>query len=410
MAGWRDNLLDGALDGVPFEYRTVENEFGRRVEVHEFPGRDDPFTDDLGRAARFFTIEAFVIGENYANFRDQLIEVIEKPGDKVFTHPYRGDFGVKINGRARMTESDTEGRFAKFTIPLVESGMAFPAIQLLTPPTIGLLIPDFLGKVPKTKFNLLRAIGAVLKSIIAGLNKASSLLRKINGKIASALNLVDSLSGAIDAFTAALTTLINTPQALLNEMVQLMNSVMGLINTLTDLVPVLDVSVPEPDRVRLTLEVIEELFLFESVAEAIPTPTPQSAQEVEAHAVITKVFKVAALASGTGALSQLTLTSSTQAKTVIANLADKYDAMLSETFEPEIMESLIALKAGMVQHFSQAAQDLPEVRTVRISYPEPALVLAYRESTSDVDFIRRNKIRHPAFVPAGVDLEVLPDA
>jgi prophage DNA circulation protein len=410
---WRDNLIDGALDGVPFEYRVVRNRFGRRTEVHEFPFRDDPFTEDLGKSARRFVIEAFVIGDNYASARDQLIQVCEAPGDKVFTHPYRGVFGVKVDGECEMIESDREGGMAVFTIPLVEAGLAFPAIQLLTLPNIGFLVPDFLGKLPNTRFSLLAAIGAVLQSIINGLNKASALLRKINGKIAGVLNLVDSLSGAIDSFTAALTTLINTPQALLNELVQLANSVMGLINTVVDLVPVLDITVPEPDFIGLTLEVIEDAFAFESVADAVPTPTPQSEQEAEGHATLTKVFKAATLASGTQVLASLTLDSSDQAKKVIENLDAKYDALLTEDFEPSIVESLIALKAGMVQHFSLASQSLPDIRTLRLGYPEPALVTSYRlysTSTLDVDIIRRNGISNPAFVPANIDLEVLSDA
>jgi prophage DNA circulation protein len=407
---WRDNLLDAAIDGVPFLYEEVENSFGRRTSVHEFPDRNDPFTDDLGKAARKFTIRAFLIGENYAENRDSLIEVLEAAGDKVFTHPYRGDFGVKVDGLCRMSERHDQGRYCEFTIPLVEAGLAFPTIQLLTLPNIGFIVPDLNGKIPNTKFSLLGAIGAVLKSIIAGLNKAASLLRKINGKIASALNLVDSLSGAIDAFVDALDTLIGAPFALLNELTQLANSVMGLIDTFVDLVPNLDVDVPEPDFPKLTLEVLEEMFSFETEAEAIPTPTPQSEQEVEGHAVITKVFKAASLAAGTEQLAKLELDSAEQAKDIMTNLSDKFDFMLSQDFEPEIMESMIALKGAMVEHFSKQAASLPSVTTTRINYPEPALTLSYRlygDSTLDADIVKRNKIRHPTFVPAGVDLEVL---
>ena len=407
---WRDNLLDGALDGVPFEYEEVDNRFGRRTTVHEFPDREDPFTDDHGKKARRFSIRAFLVGENYSSTRDALIEVCEAAGDKVFTHPYRGDFGVKIDGECNYKERSDQGRYCEFTIPLVEAGLAFPQIQLLTLPNIGFIVPSLNAKIPNTRFSLLGAIGAVLKSIIAGLNKAAAALRKVNGKIAGALNLVDSLSGAIDAFVDALDTLIATPGALLNELTQLCNSIMGLIDTFVDLVPTLDVTVEEPDFPALTLEVLEEMFGFVTVAEAIPTPTPQSEQEIEGHAVITKVFQTASLAAGTEQLAKLTLDSSEQAKSIMTNLADKFDLMLVQDFEPDIMESLTALKGAMVEHFSKQAATLPSVTTERINYPEPALTVSYRlygQAELDTDIIKRNRIRHPTFVPAGVDLEVL---
>lgn len=406
---WRDNLLEGALDDAPFLYEVVTNHFGRRTSVHEYPDRDAPYTDDFGRSARKFTIRAFVIGENYANARDALIEVCEAPGDKEFAHPYRGVFGVKVTGECSMTERTNRGRYAEFSIPLVEAGLALPSINILTLPNIGLLVPDLLGKLPDTKFNLLAAIGAVLSSIIGGMNKAASALRKVNGKIAGALGLVDSLSGAIDAFASELGTLIATPGAMLAELVQLCNSVVALVGTFVELVPT-GTTVPTPDFVGVALDVLEDLFSFESLATTIPTPTPQSIQEVAAHLALTDVFKASALGASTGQLSTFSLASADQAKSIQTNLSDKFEAMQVSSLEPEAMESLAALKDGMIHHFSTQARILPRVTTVTNSYTDTALTLAYRlhkNSSLDEDIIRRNGIRHPTFLPALTPLEVL---
>lgn len=410
---WRDNLIDGLLDGVPFEYRSVSASLGRRTEVTEFPGRDDPFTEDMGRLARRFTIEAFVIGDNYMSFRDALIEVIEAPGDKVFSNPYRGDFGVKVDGECRLVEKDTEGGMAKFTIPLVEAGTATPNVALLTVPTLGLLVPDLQAKLPSTKFNLLNAIGAVLQSITNALNAATGKMLAINGKIAGALNLVDNLSAALDGFAASIGTLLNTPQALLSELTQLANSVLNLVNTFRRDDPTLDITQPLPPLVDIAMAATEDFFGFGAIPDGIPTPTPQSVQEQEGVAAINRTFRAAGVSAGISVVSQLPLDSAQQARDIADNFREKLDTLIDLDFEPIIQESLLALKAGMVEHFAREAQQLPSITTTKVFYAEPALVMAYRlykQSTLDEDIIARNGLRHPAFIPAGADIEILSSA
>lgn len=65
-----------------------------------------------------------------------------------------------------------------------------------------------------------------------------------------------------------------------------------------------------------------------------------------------------------------------------------------------------------IQHMMSTAQNLPTARAVHLTGTEPALVALYRH-TGDVlnldRFIRRNGIRHPAFVTGGVDVEIIND-
>ncbi|WP_171555545.1 DNA circularization N-terminal domain-containing protein, partial [Shigella sonnei] len=70
---WRDNLYDASFRGVPFSVESDEGSFGRRVQVHEYPNRDKPYTEDLGRATRRLTINAYLVGDDYAEQRDRLI-------------------------------------------------------------------------------------------------------------------------------------------------------------------------------------------------------------------------------------------------------------------------------------------------------------------------------------------------
>ena len=409
--GWRDNLLEASLDGVPFLYRSVTTSVGRRTVEHEFAGRDDPFAEDMGRHADHHKIQAFVLGENYATARDDLMGVIRAGGDHSFSHPYLGLFTVKILGRVDITESDSEGRMARFDITMVESGFAFPLIAIDTVAALGYAADAVLEKLStKTKFNLLKAIGAVLNSIANGLNAAASAMRKLNGKISAGLGKIDNITSAIKAFQSEMLTLMNSPQALMNKLTALSTAAFSLIKEFTPPVPGEGERELFVDLVGLTMASTQSLFDFATDGNAIPTPTEQSVIERQGHAAIQDTMRAAAVVNGAVTLGALTLESGEQAAAASQSLTDKCETLMATGFDSEVIEALAGLKSAVVKHFTQAAASLPRTAAHAPSYTGPALAIAsvvYGSGEGAEDLIRRNKIRHPAFVAAGVSLEVL---
>ncbi|MEE9357463.1 DNA circularization protein [Candidatus Vondammii sp. HM_W22] len=118
---WRDNLRQGKFRDAEFVIETDGMSFGRRNELHEYPLRDKPYVEDLGRKAREHNVECFVIGPDYMTARDALIEALEKPGAGTLVHPFMGTLRVAVRN-ARKRESTRDGGMAKFTITFVESG------------------------------------------------------------------------------------------------------------------------------------------------------------------------------------------------------------------------------------------------------------------------------------------------
>lgn len=412
---WTDNLLEASLDGVIFLYEEVETEIGRRTEVHEFAGRDEPFAEDLGRAAERWTIRAFIIGENYATIRDMLMDVIRRGGDHDFQHPYQGIFTVKVEGRVKVTESDQEGRMARFDITLVESGLAFPLVTKDSAAKINFIAEDASEKLStKTKFSLLKAIGAVLKSVANGLGAASSAIRKVNGKISAQLNLIDNITASINEFEEELESLLNSPQALMNKLNALVTAAVNLVQEfILDKIPRIEIDVAEPDFPSIVLDVLlGELGNFESEGSVIPTPTEQAAIEVEAHLQLSNTVKASTLIACTNNLAMLELDSADSANAILQVLVEKFEAILVQDLDPEVIESLSALKAAAVEHFTATAAQLPSITTYVPPYTAPALLIAYElygDASRDADIIKRNKIRHPVFVAGGIELEVLSD-
>ena len=129
--GWREEqrrvahpngmAVGASFRGVPFRTTDSDTGVGRRNEVHEYPMRDLPYADDLGRA-REFQVNGYVVGENYLQERDALIEALEAYGPGELIHPKYGMLNVVVLGRVSIRESHTEGGIARFAITFAEAG------------------------------------------------------------------------------------------------------------------------------------------------------------------------------------------------------------------------------------------------------------------------------------------------
>ncbi|MFB8828727.1 DNA circularization N-terminal domain-containing protein [Azotobacter sp. CWF10] len=82
-----------------------------------------PYTEDLGRRAREFTITGYLVGENYHLERDTLIEVCETPRPGLLVHPYRGELTVVCRGLA-VNETSQNGGLCRVSIAFLEAGEA----------------------------------------------------------------------------------------------------------------------------------------------------------------------------------------------------------------------------------------------------------------------------------------------
>ena len=130
---WIDKLQDASLRGIPFKVEEDEATFGRRVQVHEYPNRDKPWAEDLGRATRRFSIQAYLIGDDFFEQRNRLIEAIEKPGACTLVHPFYGEMTITVDDAVRISHSLSEGRMCRVSFSFIEAGeLSFPTAGLAT--------------------------------------------------------------------------------------------------------------------------------------------------------------------------------------------------------------------------------------------------------------------------------------
>ena len=120
---WTDKLFPGSFRGVPFLTQGHDlPSAGRRVQTHEYPGGEIPWSEDLGKRAGQWRIQCHVLGPDWDVQRDALVAAANRPGPGTLVHPYLGTLQVHCR-QCEVTETSDEGRMARLQLLFVESGV-----------------------------------------------------------------------------------------------------------------------------------------------------------------------------------------------------------------------------------------------------------------------------------------------
>lgn len=121
-------LYEASFRGVPFHVTKIDLKVGRRTVTHEYPQRDKPYVEDIGRATRKLTFTAFVVGDDYIEQVEKLIKAVETEGPGTLVHPHLGEMKCCLEQVSTITFTDAT-RTATVVLNAVESGdLEFPAI------------------------------------------------------------------------------------------------------------------------------------------------------------------------------------------------------------------------------------------------------------------------------------------
>jgi prophage DNA circulation protein len=184
--GWKERFRQGSFRGVPFYIDAADSDFGRRLVTHEFPQQEKPFIEDLGRKARKFVVECYVLGNEYLAARDLLLLALEKKGPGPLVHPYFGRIEANVEG-VKVRDSSTETRIARFQITFVESGeTVLPAV---TSDTVAVVKAAALSSKDRVKAAFAKVYDfaglpyAQTQSVLVALQSASDAIRDAQGAV-----------------------------------------------------------------------------------------------------------------------------------------------------------------------------------------------------------------------------------
>jgi prophage DNA circulation protein len=130
---WRDELLPATFAGQQFHVDSSSRENGQRVVVHEFPKKDLPYAELMGRRAIEFTVRGYCIAypfdsglplymRDYRIARDNLMNALETGQAATLQLPTLAPM-VVVCPRYRLSEEARFGGFCTFDMTFVELGV-----------------------------------------------------------------------------------------------------------------------------------------------------------------------------------------------------------------------------------------------------------------------------------------------
>lgn len=379
---WRDDFSDtGKFRGVPFFVRTHSVEGGRRNVRNEYPLRDLPSVQDLGRKARTWQVELYVIGPDYHLARDQLTDALEAGGAGELVHPWHGTLRVNVDSY-RLEESTERGGTARFSVTFVESG------EVLEPRAVQDTRNATAAAVAACEIVMAAEVAASLNTdgmpAWADEGLREKLLRGIaglRGEWADALeNVRDAAAIAEKSFGAA------------RGIAAQARSGFGLVALV--------------NRVRA---------LGDLISPDVAT-TPTMARLAQNQAVVARTVRVALIAAAAGQSATLSYSSQQEARamrTAITLLINEEFERVDAAGKPvsgPLYVALVEVRSSVAKDMAVRGLRLPEITQYTPAATLPALVIAqrlYGDASRAAEIVQRNRIADPGFVPGGVALEVL---
>ena len=141
-SAWRARMLPASFNGARFHCESNARESGRRIVEHQFPKKDLPYAEDMGRSAREFTVRGYCIvfpfdtGDglrtiDYTVVRDSLIAALEAEGPGTLQLPTQPSQQV-VCPRYRVNEEERFGGYCTIDMTFQEYGLD----PLLTAPSV----------------------------------------------------------------------------------------------------------------------------------------------------------------------------------------------------------------------------------------------------------------------------------
>lgn len=394
---WREQLQPASFRGVRFEVIGASGTFGRRTVLHEFPFKDVPLAEDLGRRAREIHVEGMILGADYRGGRDALIEACEQAGSAKLVHPYLGELTVSVTDSGlTIDETTDQGGMCRISFNCVETGEArFPTAQPATQDLVAMRADEgllaSLQQFP-TRFSLDNLPSWAQQLSI---DRATGFLDRVRSAIspvASAAGSRGLVASLIDAFSPSVSTSLRSGTRFIEQAQQIVQSIRTGF---------------EPAS---AYSVLGSLADFGAGEFHLPATTPTRQRDATNRDALVETLRTTVAIERARAVSQMEFADYREAETVRDSALDQIDLVADATSDDVLFESLVSLRAAVVRDVNARGANLARVVSVTPVATMPALVLAYnlyQDASREAEIVSRNRTLRPGFVAAAGALEVL---
>lgn len=415
---WRDRIdseLTGSYGGVEFHVDRSDTTAGRRWLVHEYPRRDRPYAEDMGRQARKWRLELFVAGDDYDVRRNELIAVFDDPGAKMLVHPFLGSF-TAVAEDVRLRESSRELGVCTFLVTFTEAGReSYPAVTVDTRREVKRtadVVEEETTRDFAEKWSVegllgwsLVAVERDLAAIVDGINEVvGEVADDIAAEIRAPFNMVGILVGAYYSLLGAVMRPINALNLYSGDSIL---SMLGLGDDDTSGQVLL--SPGTPVRAARMLRDIGT-----SAASVTPpiADTPERQQRAQNTIAARELNGRAAVLAGARLMADTDWVSRQDALSAGNDVLALIDAQMAadNTIDDGVYSALVDLRSAVSEDMRTRAVALPGMTTYTPQRTLPAVIVAHRlygDARRADEIVVRNNVAHPGAVRGGMELEVL---
>jgi len=421
---WKDRYTRGSFRGVPFLTSESKTTIGQRKAVYEHPFSDSGVTAlALGRRARRFSLQTFVIGPDYDRARDALIEALEKPGPGLLVHPYLGSILVEVDSSVTVYEANSQGGMAEIAFDAQEARGGTASAAPVSKPDTGARTAARASAVRVAARAALErdlslkdvrdfAASANLKT----LDRIVTDLRELNGTISTALAVPARFAHQISDIADQTVTLIQAP----GELFDTLSDAMALV-----FASVTKVAGAAADEVRPESEAAEALDAVRASArgfgaallgapglgaDADPAISATNAAQRRNHAALKHNLRAAAVSHLADAAAEQTYDSAQDARAArdrLTEALERASAAVISGYECDasVLDALQELRGAVFAHLS--ALELAQLTTVSAVEIASSLTLAYElygDAARAGEIEARNNLPHPGFVTGTVEV------
>lgn len=396
---WQDQLREASFRGVKFRVENSETDGGQRQVVHKYPKRNKVYVEEMGLQPDTFTVRAYLIGSEFISERDALIKEMKTPGPGTLVLPTQGSRKVTPQ-TYRQGYDRQQGGIEYLDLIFIEPGEnTYPAGTIDT----GTQVQAAADKAVETIKGVFQANFTVqgFQDFVG--NSAQQMNQNLVTAISNAGNVRAKIPEQAAIFNDSLLEFEQNIPSLILSPSTLVNTILNQIGQISAIF----------DLPMAAYAAYAQLFKFGANALPLPKKTRSQQQQALNQDMTFSLVRRASLIGMARTATGIDFDSYDDAVTLRDSLASQIDdeiLKIGDTDLDDIYLDLNGVMATMVADVTARAANLERIRTVTYSQTLPSLVVSYDvyETPERADeIVRRNKVNHPGFIPAGQPIQIL---
>jgi prophage DNA circulation protein len=404
---------------------------GRRLAVHQYPGRDTAWAEDMGRSARRFRLRGFILdgdivisGDTIDLQRSNLVAAIEKAGIGTLIHPTLGSLNVVLD-RGAIGEGLGANSYSEIELEFVESGeQTYPSANASTSSdavTAAEDLDDVSADAANQAFSDGFDLGGTVEQALAAASSWTAVIESAVTDATAMYRLAARLVGSFGRYSAGANSGVsginNSPYAFGTTVAEIVPTAsinrQDAIEAAHNFVTV--VAVMSPTRTVDVAAAARAMIAALVAACADPADAIRLLLSLLQHEVaglasdmataINRLVLRIAAAALTQVVTQYQPQSADDAALRISEIGSAlYDLMTTaaDAGEDDCFTTLRQCRGAIVTDLRTRGVTLARLRTFTFAAPLPSLVLAqsiYAASTRADELVTQTNPVHPLFMP-----------